>query len=189
MKRIRNKRLHFLCKGMCIVCMLILFCGFTACTVQSPQQYYSQAPAQEQQAAGTAYIATDCSTVLQNMDLLDPALKDSGLIPEDGTILQETEYTFAQGDTVFDLLCKATKEKQIQLEYQGAQDSSVGALYVQGIGYLYEFSCGAQSGWSYCVNGEFLSVGCDSYTLKDGDKVQWLYTCDMGQDIGNALAS
>ena len=109
MKRIRNKRLHFLCKGMCIVCMLILFCGFTACTVQSPQQYYSQAPAQEQQAAGTAYIAIDCSTVLQNMDLLDPALKDSGLIPEDGTILQETEYTFAQGDTVFDLLCKATK--------------------------------------------------------------------------------
>ncbi len=189
MKKTRNKRMHFVRKGICIVCVFLLFWGVAACTVQTPQEYYSQAPLQEQQVAGTVYLSIDCSTVLQNMDLLDPALKDGGLIPEDGMILQETEYTFAQGDTVFDLLCKATKENQIQLEYKGAQDSSVSALYVQGIGYLYEFSCGAQSGWSYCVNGEFLSVGCDSYTLKNGDKVQWLYTCNMGQDIGNALAS
>ena len=76
--------MHFVRKGICIVCVFLLFWGVAACTVQTPQEYYSQAPLQEQQVAGTVYLSIDCSTVLQNMDLLDPALKDGGLIPEDG---------------------------------------------------------------------------------------------------------
>ena len=34
------------------------------------------------------------------------------------------------------------------------------------------------------VNGVFPNVGCSSYAVKNGDKIEWLYTCDLGEDIG-----
>ena len=55
--------------------------------------------------------------------------------------------------------------------------------YIAGINYLYEFDFGELSGWTYRVNGEVPSVGCDKYELKDGDKVEWIYTCELGKDI------
>ena len=35
------------------------------------------------------------------------------------------------------------------------------------------------------VNGEFSSVNADEYVLSEGDFVEWLYTTDLGKDIGN----
>ena len=35
----------------------------------------------------------------------------------------------------------------------------------------------------YRVNGETPSVGCAEYALSDGDQVEWLYTCDLGNDL------
>ncbi len=35
----------------------------------------------------------------------------------------------------------------------------------------------------YRVNGEFPDVGCRSYTLSDGDKIEWLYTTNIGKDL------
>ena len=58
-------------------------------------------------------------------------------------------------------------------------------IYIEGIANLYEFSCGQLSGWEYCVNDVFPSVGCNSYDLHDGDTIKFLYTCDLGADIGN----
>lgn len=37
----------------------------------------------------------------------------------------------------------------------------------------------------YCVGGTFPSYGADSYTLSGGESIQWLYTCNMGADVGN----
>ena len=31
----------------------------------------------------------------------------------------------------------------------------------------------------------FPSYGADSYTLSGGENIQWLYTCNMGADVGN----
>ena len=55
----------------------------------------------------------------------------------------------------------------------------------QGINQLYEFDCGKNSGWMYSVNGEYPNYGASSYNLKDGDKVEWRYTCNLGSDVGD----
>ena len=52
------------------------------------------------------------------------------------------------------------------------------SYYVEGIGNLYEFDCGSESGWMYKVNGWFPNYGCSSYTLSDGDVIVWCYTCN-----------
>ena len=55
--------------------------------------------------------------------------------------------------------------------------------YVAGISHLYEFDFGNLSGWMYRVNGFFPDVACGEYQLSDGDRIEWLYTCDLGRDL------
>lgn len=58
------------------------------------------------------------------------------------------------------------------------------SAYIEGINNLYEFDCGELSGWAYKVNQWFPNYGASRYLLKDGDVIEWLYTCDLGTDIG-----
>ena len=37
----------------------------------------------------------------------------------------------------------------------------------------------------YSVNSWFPNYGCSSYTVNDGDVIEWRYTCDLGSDVGN----
>ena len=41
----------------------------------------------------------------------------------------------------------------------------------------------------YKVNGWFPNYGCSRYQLKAGDKVEWVYTCDLGVDVGGNYAA
>lgn len=41
----------------------------------------------------------------------------------------------------------------------------------------------------YKVNGWFPNYGCSRYQLQAGDDVQWLYTCDLGLDVGGSTVS
>ena len=132
----------------------------------------------------TVFIIVDCKTILDNYDDLDPELRDEKYVPSDGVILPKTEYVLRQGDTVYDILSRAMRYNKIQLEYQGADRNGYKSVYIQGINYLYEFSCGPLSGWMYKVNGEFPGSGCSKYKLKDGDIIEWVYTCSTGHDIG-----
>ena len=59
-----------------------------------------------------------------------------------------------------------------------------GSRYVRSIDGLSEFDYGTTSGWMYLVNGSAPSVSSDAYKLSDGDEVRWLYTKNMGADIG-----
>ena len=95
----------------------------------------------------------------------------------------------AHGDTVFDLLQRAAKAEKIHLEYQGGGNNAAAGAYIEGINFLYEFSCGEQSGWFFSVNGKFLSKSSSDVPLKDGDRVEWIYSCDLGHDIGATLES
>ena len=47
--------------------------------------------------------------------------------------------------------------------------------YVEGIGGLYEFDHGDQSGWIYAVNGASAGVSAADYLPKDGDVISWRY--------------
>ena len=36
----------------------------------------------------------------------------------------------------------------------------------------------------YRVDGEFPNYGCSKYELRDGQVIEWVYTCDLGHDVG-----
>lgn len=129
---------------------------------------------------GTCTISVSCETILDHMEQL-PAEKMS-LVPEDGWILQPVTVPFSEGETVFDVLLRVMKEQKIHMEYS---DSPVyHSAYIEGIANLYEFDCGSLSGWMYSVNDWFPNYGCSKYVLEDQDVICWVYTCDLGADVG-----
>lgn len=81
------------------------------------------------------------------------------------------------GDTVYDLLVKTG----LTLSISG---HPAYGLYIEAINGFGEFDDGPLSGWMYKVNGEFPKFSCALYRLKDGDRVEWVYTRDLGDDIG-----
>jgi hypothetical protein len=34
-------------------------------------------------------------------------------------------------------------------------------------------------------NGWFPNYGCSKYTVQDGDVINWVYTCNLGKDVGD----
>lgn len=126
-------------------------------------------------------ISIACNTILNNMSMLDKSKKS--IVPADGWILKTVTVEFTTGETVFEVLDRVTKKYGIQLEY--SYTPMYGSYYIEGIYNLYEFDCGNLSGWMYSVNGSFPNFGCSKYVLKDGDVIEWVYTCDLGADVGN----
>jgi hypothetical protein len=108
---------------------------------------------------------------------------DPERIPKDGEIMPVTSYEIEEGDTVYDILIEAVKEYGIQAENRGSSSNAHGMIYIAGINYLYEQQFGELSGWIYHVNGVAPSCGCGDYILKDGDVIEWHYTCDLGRDL------
>ena len=129
----------------------------------------------------TCTISISCATILNNMDKLDPAKKD--FVPSDGWILKKTTVTFEKGESVHEILKRVCREKGIHMEstYTPVYDSA----YVEGINQLYEFDCGSESGWMYKVNGWFPNYGSSQYEVSNGDNIAWVYTCDLGDDVGD----
>lgn len=127
-------------------------------------------------------LSISCATILNNMDLCDPG--KVGLIPKDGWILKPQTVTFKKGESVFDVLQRVCKEKKIHMEF--SKTPMYNSAYIEGIANIYEFDVGSLSGWEYQVNGWFPNYGCSRYQLKDGDVINWLYTCDLGKDIGGS---
>lgn len=152
--------------------------------IQSVDEYYLTHIDDIKPDSETVTISIKCDTILDNYDDLDKPLRSEKFVPKDGVILKETKYVLRKNDTVFDILDRAVRYNKIQMEYQGANKNSYGSIYIQGINYLYEFSCGPLSGWMYKVNGAYPNYGCSKYKLKDGDAIEWVYTCNLGKDVG-----
>lgn len=129
---------------------------------------------------GTCTISVSCANVLKNMDLLKSGKKS--IIPEDGVILKPTKVEFKGGDTVFDVLYSVLRENKIHFEY--SESPLYKSVYIEGINNLYEFDCGELSGWMYCVNNKYAGVGCSRCYVQDGDEIKFMYTCDLGEDLG-----
>jgi len=125
-------------------------------------------------------LSISCNTVLNNMALLDKNKMD--IIPENGIILDKITVTFNDGESVFNVLRRETKKNKIHLEFSNTPVYN--SVYIEGIGNLYEFDCGELSGWTYKVNGISPGYSSSEYTVKSGDKIEWLYTCDLGKDVG-----
>lgn len=167
--------------AICIV-IFVLILVFSGTKIQSVEDYYLTHLDDITEDSQTVYLSIRCDTILDNWDKLDPALRQEKYVPQDGVILQRTEYVLRKGDTVYDVLDRAIRHNQIQMEC--IYSINYASTYVEGINHLYEFSCGELSGWMFMVNGQFPQVGCDRYTLQDGDEIIWCYTCDLGRDVG-----
>ena len=147
-------------------------------------------PAEPQDAtiSTTAYTCTisiSCATVLENMDALDSTKTD--LIPADGWILLPTSVTFYEGESVFNVLQRTCKQQKIHMEFE---DTPIyNSAYIEGIHNLYEFDAGELSDWRYSVNDWFPNYGCSRYALRDGDEICWVYTCDLGKDVGGEYSA
>lgn len=119
-------------------------------------------------------------TILNNMDKFtgDPKYLNNG------AILSSTKVELTENDkTVFDVLYRITRGKRIPIDYGGSKENA----YIKGINNIYEFDCGDGSGWMYKVNGVFPNYGVGRYNLKGGENIEFIYTCDLGNDIGGGI--
>ena len=133
----------------------------------------------------TCTVSISCATILDNMDQCAASKKE--LIPEDGVILPATEVAFAEGESAFDVLQRVCRDNGIHLESKFTPVYN--SAYIQGIYNIYEFDVGKLSGWMYAVNDWFPNYGCSLYQVQDGDVICWVYTCDLGADVGGGQAA
>ena len=132
----------------------------------------------------TCTISIRCDTILNHMDWLDP--EKTELVPADGVILAPVTVTFYEGESVFNVLQRTCRQNAIHMEFENTP--MYNSAYIEGIHNLYEFDCGELSGWMYSVNGWFPNYGCSRYALQEGDVISWVYTCDLGYDVGGGYA-
>ena len=131
-------------------------------------------------STGSCTLTIECHTLLDNMDNVKESKQK--YVPASGVILKKTKVTFTEGETVYDILKRTCKKAGIQLEV--SYSGGYGSYYVEGIGHLYEFDCGRESGWVYSVNGKQPNYGCSSCVVQAGDNIVWSYTCSgMGKDV------
>lgn len=135
--------------------------------------------------AYTCTLSVECSTILDNIKVLDKNKLE--LVPENGIIFPPTKVTFYEGESVFNVLQREMKKNKIHMEFENTPIYN--SAYIEGINNLYEFDCGELSGWMFKVNDWFPNYGSSRYQLKNGDVVEWVYTCDLGRDIGGHYAS
>lgn len=99
--------------------------------------------------------------------------------PKGRTYYSEKALDITLGkDTAFSLLQKTG------LNYKYNYHPKYEGVYVSSIEGLAEFDGGPNSGWMYRVNGEFPNHSASLHKIYAGDKVEWLYTRDLGKDLG-----
>ena len=135
--------------------------------VQTPEQYYGES-GDVGAYIGTVTLEIRCDSVAGRDDH----------IPEDGVIYEMTALSLYEGDTVYDVLVRATKQARILIETSGTGS----ARYISGVANLHEFDFGERSGWTYAVNGEYPPRGCASYQIADGDSILFRYTTELGTE-------
>lgn len=147
-------------------------------TATEPMKPTELQPTKPQEQACTFSIS--CAVLLHQKDTLEEAVAE--LVPKDGYLLHPVKMTFSTGESVFDILKRACRQNGIHMEY--TDTPAYHSAYIEGIGNLYEFDCGEGSGWMYRVNGQYPNYGCSRYAVRNGDIIEWCYTCDYGKDIG-----
>lgn len=123
----------------------------------------------------TVRVGAECTSVLSRLDSINEDINPYSAIPSDGIILQLGEVTLPEGATAFDALDTAARSQKIPVDRVG----STYGVYVRGIGNVYEFGFGGESGWTYRVNGESPRISAGAYKLSSGDIVEFIYICEL----------
>ena len=128
----------------------------------------------------TVTLSVRVHTILYNMHLLDRDKHE--LIPADGWIFPPTEVTAYEGESVFNVLQREMRRNSIHMVSRWTPIFN--SAYIEAINNIFEFDVGPLSGWMYRVNGWFPNFGASRYLLSDGDAIEWLFTVDLGRDLG-----
>ncbi|MCM3629921.1 DUF4430 domain-containing protein [Paenibacillus glycanilyticus] len=99
-----------------------------------------------------------------------------------GYTVSNTKIELLSGDTAWSVLKRILDNRGLTYEY--VFTPKYNSVYLQSIDGDGEFDHGSGSGWMYNVNGVYPNIGASLYELKDGDKLQWRYTTDLGIDLG-----
>lgn len=147
-------------------------------TAYQPER--SPSPAKEpKEGMVIGTVTIDCTRLQNNMDALDANLR--GFVPASGYIVRGQSFQLKEGANAYMALQAVCKELDIQLD--ASYTPFYNSYYIKGIGYLYEKNAGRKSGWLYSVNGEIPKVGVSSYTIREGDQITFMYTCNGGNDV------
>lgn len=133
----------------------------------------------------TVTLSVSAATILNNLNIFNEDKLE--VLPKDGIIYAAKKVVFYEGESVFDVLLREMKANKIHMEFE--MTPIYNSNYIEGINNIYEFDCGELSGWMYKVNDWFPNYGASRYTLQDGDIVEWVYTCDLGRDVGGYVAT
>jgi len=144
--------------------------GLQNITLRSAKDYYGTSETLDGPAIQTT-ITIRCDSVAGKKEH----------IPADGIVLDSVTIEVPEGASAYEQLTAAARTYGIQLESEGGRRSA----YVRGINYTYEFDFGDLSGWMFEVNGKFANTGCGEYRLSEGDAVRWVYSCELGKDVGD----
>lgn len=127
----------------------------------------------------TCTISISCADILDKKESVSNDILE--LVPEDGWILKPITVEINEGESAFDVTKRICKDNKIHMEFTftPAYNSS----YIEGIGNIYEFDCGDNSGWIFKVNGWSPNYGCSRYSLKNGDVIQWEYSCNKSDIV------
>ena len=131
-------------------------------------------PAVEKEKKHTCSFTIECRLILDRKDLWRDGLEE--VVPGDGVFFSD-KVRYKKGQSVYDVLKKICDKNDILLDadYTPLYDT----YYVRGIGNLYEFDCGSESGWKYKVNGVLPGVGSSLYEIKDDDEIVFFYDIEI----------
>jgi len=150
---------------------LVLAGGVWLLDIKTPEEYYSQTV----EGGITVRVGAECTSVLSRLDSIDENINPSSVIPEDGIIIALGEVSLPEGATAFDALNEAARAHKIPVD----RVSSPFGVYVRGIGNVYEFGFGSESGWIYRVNGITPQISSGAYKMSEGDTVEFVYICEF----------
>ena len=114
------------------------------------------------------------ATRAYNNASLPQNIKDG--LQNEGMLITNAMLTLSEGKTVAETFSLLRTYDIVIVSESGAAETFVTSIQ------------GLESGWLFRVNGEFPSEGIDSIELHNGDKVEWLFSCDGGADVGMSFA-
>ena len=101
-----------------------------------------------------------------------------------GKLVSGKAVSIGENDTPYTVLQRTISDSK--LKYTGSGKT----IYITGIkfndGWINEFDYGSESGWMFSVNGQFPGIACNTVTLQKGDVVEWVYTGNLGEDVGDS---
>lgn len=108
-----------------------------------------------------------------------------------GEMIPPVSVPITEEDTIATVTLRLLEALNIKASYTGRPANNfylvaIGNFSLQGEYYesFGEFDAGAASGWMVRQNQWFINMGASEFPVEDGDRIEWLYTCRLGADIG-----